>query len=559
MRRKRPERNRPARARLSRPVEGASRGEWVFGRRPSPFLIEQPVPYRPHLLILLEAETGRLVAMEAVEPASGTPAVAEWVASKVRGATPLRVEDDGLAQALRERLGDTVAVRVAQAPELDEVVDSLETQVDRDRDPAGPSWTDGAATDALTGFYEAAAQFDRSAPWDKVSDSHVLSVAVPALGRAGGIVSVIGQLGESFGLLLLRSLDDYVAFLRLSDADAQGRRRAPGAGVSLFTINFERPRDLPGGKKLAARARSHGFRPGPKGRVPYLLNVSPDGVPTPLTTDDYRLGAVVLEAVRRFIERHGHLFTDPPDQHVEETSRIAMPDGEVEVVVTAPPVDLPWRWGEEEAIDGVHRRDREEILAAFDADRRGSGASEADADAARWAAEEFLEFKAGWGGALTEWTPDDVAEYLLGYYPLEGLEVGADLQAIPGRLDAFLGWLASSGRGPAVAMGAARERLAECREGFLRDASDPRKFGPAKTLVQAMRAAGVDHTDRAAVDAFVRDFNRRLQKDPSLLPGGRDRRQAKAWVWSGEGPPPDPSAPCPCGSGKRYRRCCRPR
>ena len=129
------------------------------------------------------------------------------------------------------------------------------------------------------------------------------------------------------------------------------------------------------------------------------------------------------------------------------------------------------------------------------------------------------------------------------------------------RLDSFLAWLGAGGRGRAAGVRAARKRLAECREAFLRDASDPRRFGVAKTLVQAMRAASVDPADPAAVDSFMHDFNRRLADDPSLLPTPtfRVRRQDKAWVWSGEDPAPDPQAPCPCGSGRRYRKCCLPR
>ena len=201
----------------------------------------------------------------------------------------------------------------------------------------------------------------------------------------------------------------------------------------------------------------------------------------------------------------------------------------------------------------------EELLAPFHAARRASGASEDEADADVWAAEELLEFKTSLGGALDEWTPDDITKYLLEYYPSHGRKVAEDLQAIPERIDAFLGWLASSGRGPVAALAAVRKRLAEGREAFLREASDPRRFGLAKTALLAMQQAGVDRSDEAAVEAFRLDFDRRLKDDPSLRPDLPGRRRTKAWVWSGEGPPPDPQGPCPSGSGKRCRKCCQPR
>ena len=71
---------------------------------------------------------------------------------------------------------------------------------------------------------------------------------------------------------------------------------------------------------------------------------------------------------------------------------------------------------------------------------------------------------------------------------------------------------------------------------------------------------GVDPTDSRAVDAFMTEFNERVQTDPSLMPLPVDfSHHRRAWVWTPDQPPPDPRGPCPCGSGKRYRKCCMPR
>lgn len=541
----------------------ATSGDWVLGRRPAPFVIEKPAPYRPELRLLLDAGADQMIAIEAVE-SGGSPAdLAEWASGKLRPGIRLRIDDHTLAEALRQRVGEGIEVLEVATPEIDGAVDALEAFTARTRGARGrePVWADSAAADAKAGFYAAASHFERARPWEKASDGHVLAIDVPSMGWMGACVSILGNAEETFGLLLLRSLADYVQFVRLADAVVDERRRAPGAGVPLFSVNFDRPRDLPGGKKLAAEARAHGFVPGPQGRVPYILKLSPDAVPTPPTTDDYRLATACLEAVCRFVESHGELFTARPRERFHESATIVMPGGGLEVVVTCPPRDLPWRWGEEEPIEGLLERDRDEIAAAFHAARQAGGASPEEADADRWAAQEMLEFKARRGGVLTEWMPEDVATYMLEYYPSHGSETGEELAAIPSGLDAFLAWLATSGRGPAVPLEAARKRLRECRERFLRDASDPRRFGIAKTMVQAMRAANVDPADPAAVDSFMRDFNRRLGDDPSLLPMPTPsmKRPDKPWVWNGEDPPPDLRDPCPCGSGRRYRKCCMPR
>ena len=201
--------------------------------------------------------------------------------------------------------------------------------------------------------------------------------------------------------------------------------------------------------------------------MPYLLIFSADGVPAVPTTDDYRLASASLEATRRFVERHEELFTEAPRERFIEESTVTMPGAALGVVLTGPPADLPWRWGEELPIEGLRQRDLDEICMSFHAAREASGASAEEVDADRWAAQEMLGFKLKRGEALTDWTPDDVRAYLLDYYPSHGSETGDDLQAIPARLDAFLAWLAASGRAHAASIGAARQRIADRREEFL--------------------------------------------------------------------------------------------
>ena len=556
-------RRRPGREPADRAARraGATRGDWVLGRRPAPFIIEKPAPYRPELRVLLDAGADRMIAFEPVEPDGSARDVAEWAAGKVRPGIRLRVDEQVLAEALRQRLGAEVEILEAPTPEVDWALDALE---EYGADAGGgtvrePEWADGAAPDAKAGFYDAAARFERAAPWKKVSDGQVLAVDVPAMGWTGACVSILGQAEETFGLLAFRSLADYVQFVRLGDTLAEGTRRPPGPGVPLFSINFDRPRDLPGGKKLAKEARAHGFVAGPRGRVPYILKLSADAVQTPASTDDYRLATACLVAVYRFVERREDLFVGKPRQQIEERSIVLTPGGDVEIVVTCPPSDLPWQWGEEEPIEGLLRHDCEEMAAAFHAARLADGARAEEADADIGAAQEMLDFKAGYGGGLGEWTPDDITVFMLEHYPSHGIATGAELHALPPRLDAFLAWLAASGRGYAAPLQAARRHLAECRDRFLEEANDPRRFGLAKTVAQAMSAANVDTDDPAAVDSFFRDFNRRLKDDPSLLPSLAGGRPGKAWVWNGAEPPPDPQGTCPCGSGQRYRKCCMPR
>jgi hypothetical protein len=520
-------------------------------------VVEKPEPHRPELLMLIDVGASRMVALEAVSPGQTAEAVAEWAGSKVQGGVTLRVDSEDLASALRASLGARADVFVAETPEVDEAIDSFEEYADRQRAEGrrDPDWADDVPRAAKVGFYEAATRFEKVEPWRWASDGHVLAFDAPALGWPGAIAVVMGNAGESFGLTLFRSVDDYVRFVRLGDDPAS--RRRPGAGVPLFAVHLDHPRSLPGGKKLAAEARAHGFVPGASGRLPFIQKSTAELVPVPVSADDYRLATTCLEAVGRFVKAQPALFESPPQQRISTSSRIVMPGGDVEIEVAAPPRDLPWRWGEEEPIEGLRRRDREELLTAFRQAREAGGAAAPEVDADAWAAEEMLEFQQATGGSLVDWKAEDVAQFLLWHYPMRGTTTGAEVEELPRRFDAFLAWLQASGRGAAGRLAPARAVLVEQRAAFLAAARDERRYGPAKLMSAQMQAEGVDIGDQEAAAAFVERFNERLANDPTLLPmlGGPRTR----WVWDGEGAPPDPKAPCPCGSGRRYRKCCMPR
>lgn len=545
---------------MARPGRRAG-GEWVIGRRSGPFEVEGPTHYRPDLVLVVDAASGFVVASEPVHPEASADEVAARVESWLTPGVSLRVDDERIAEALRARLGPDQPVRVGPVPELRAPLAALSRFMGRGGGSRRrePLWTDEASAEARIGFFDAAAQFERSAPWEAAGDGQVLRLDVPALGWEGACVSILGAAGEEFGLLLLRSLEDFVAFTRLAGEPRRPANRRRAIGVPLLSVNFDHPDSITGGRVLAKRARAHGWQPGPDGRLAYLLKVGPDSVAQPVTTDDYRLATASLEAVRVFVEKHRRLFERPPTEQVETRLRVAMPVGDVEVRVTAPPGDLPWAWGEEEPIDGLRRAENEAVLEAFLEARRTSGASEEELGHAREVVDEALRFKATRGEPGDRWTPDEVEEYLLRHYPARGSAPDEELELVPASLDAFLEWLGTLGTGRVVALRAARQRLARCRDRFLTDARDPRRFGPAKTLLRAMVREGVDPTDSRAVDAFLTEFNLRVEKDPSLLPLPDFSHRGRAWVWTPDQPPPDPRGPCPCGSGKRYRKCCMPR
>jgi hypothetical protein len=182
---------------------------------------------------------------------------------------------------------------------------------------------------------------------------------------------------------------------------------------------------------------------------------------------------------------------------------------------------VPWSWGQEEPFEGLLKRDREETLRLFHADRLAGGASPEDADTDRDVADDMLRFRANDGEDPLHWTPDAVEDYLFQVCPHRRRAKGEDPKALPGRVDAFLEWLGRRDDQLPWRLQTVRKRVAECAAEFLE-------------VVGGQRASGSPEQ-------------------------AEQRSPGKAWVWNGDGPPPDPKGPCPCGSGRRHHKCCMPR
>jgi len=73
-------------------------------------------------------------------------------------------------------------------------------------------------------------------------------------------------------------------------------------------VSYDHPDSLPGGEELETNARILGWKPGKEGRLAYLLKMAADGEAQALTTEDYCLATVGLEAVRAFVDEHRRLF-----------------------------------------------------------------------------------------------------------------------------------------------------------------------------------------------------------------------------------------------------------
>jgi hypothetical protein len=91
------------------------------------------------------------------------------------------------------------------------------------------------------------------------------------------------------------------------------------------------------------------------------------------------------------------------------------------------------------------------------------------------------------------------------------------------------------------------------------NARDKSLWGPAKRLVMAAMAAGVDIEQPGALEAYAAQFNVRQMARAGFGPGAGAFAPFAHSPWL-ERRPARPSTgrydPCPCGSGKKFKFCC---
>jgi Plasmid pRiA4b ORF-3-like protein len=155
-------------------------------------------------------------------------------------------------------------------------------------------------------------------------------------------------------------------------------------------------------------------------------------------------------------------------------------------------------WDEEAA------KERERLLDRFAAWAERQGAVDE-----LGVAGSLLDYKAQYaGGNLGHWSADDLRDFLLEWCPHHLALPAEDIpQAIPG-VRAFLGFLDQTGL---LDPGSDRLQTLEATldwiaPRFAEAMGDTSRFGPAKAMLSAMQAAGVDLQDTDTVDRFLSDF-----------------------------------------------------
>jgi hypothetical protein len=299
-------------------------------------------PYRPDVVLLLDPASGLLMDVNVFKREDSAEVIAAWIAQRVErlprgpGRPRLRIDDDELGSLLPQRLAPGWDVVVAPTPEASAALASLAAYLTASPG-AGGHFSDGATPEAVGRFFEAAARLFRAAPWRAASDSQILALDAPAFGYEHACLCIIGALGESLGVLVYRSIEEYLSLVRMTIRS----EAITGPGVVTFAVNFDRSSGVP--QRLRQEAKRRGWRV-ERGGFPTVAHIDPDAVLRPLGDRDYAFAAAMLEALLRFTAEHGGVFAgDGPATPVQVRYEDEVGAA---VVITAPHPRATWAWGD---------------------------------------------------------------------------------------------------------------------------------------------------------------------------------------------------------------------
>ena len=298
---------------------GAGRSQssraWVGGRLSPPFFVNDrgPEPVRPEIVLWVELPDGVVVGQTVVMPEDSEGAVARALRGAMtqpavgppRQPDAIRVADAVTAVEVRAEVAGAIPVMVAPTPELDallaHMLATLPASADHDSYFAG-GHVSAAAVEKL---FEAGRSLFAVEPWKIADERQVMRMDIPALGVDGACLSIVGRLGETRGVMVFPSLDDFEQLLEgiRTGAVERGTRALDAAVLGL---TFEPATDLP--PSMRREAMEHGWPVAGADAYPVVEHRDPDGTARPLVERDVEIAAACARSLGAFFAEHAAVF-----------------------------------------------------------------------------------------------------------------------------------------------------------------------------------------------------------------------------------------------------------
>lgn len=355
--------------------------EWIGGTVSMPaYVTGEGEPYRPEAMFWMGAD-GAVIGSTVGMPGETLPMASESLQSAIdepmvgrpHRPTRVRVASAELADALRAG-HPGIDVVCAPTPELDEML-ALMFEHLAEGGALEPSYLSPEITpEAMAAFFKAAAALFRAEPWKLVPDDQsLLSVTIEPFGLRDAALSVIGQMGQSLGLILFSGLDDVEAYVEAAGARERGEEpEIP----PHFVLNFDRGADL--APELRKEISEHHWEVAGANAYPWLVAVEEELVARPPTAAEVTMAeAIALALTSVAAEKKALRKAWDGGEPISRTLSVTTHAGEVEVTLRAPYMRAPV------VFDPSH-----DILADLAALSRGDG--EIDGDARQALEDELL-------------------------------------------------------------------------------------------------------------------------------------------------------------------------
>jgi hypothetical protein len=480
------------------------------------YVTDSDAPYRPELLLWLNAD-GLVVGTTLGKPgellarASGhlRATIAKPMIGPPRSPGRLRVASDVLAASLRAD-HPSIEIRVGPTPEIDQVIEDMSEHMQSAPEIPQSMLGGGVAPEAMASFFRAAAALFRAKPWKLVPADALLSVTAEARGLREGALSVIGQMGQSFGFLLFPSVDDFNAYLDAAESIERGE--SPPTPEYLV-LNFERGAELD--PAVRKEISSHKWEVAGPRAYPWVACVDQTMVSRPPTAKELALlEAVALAVAALASEKQAVLAAFGGGEPFDRVYSVPTPEGNIVVNVRAPHPRQPAELSEPDdvlsalaqleedgAIDDVDRRQplEDELVAAFRASPEGSAVSAMEGHRmVMQFAGDFL------GASIATLEPAELREVLLEIIPRKVSVDPASAGAIIADCRAFYRFLKHA-FGLALAEDCLRVLGPSTAKKLEQGLSDPANFGMAKSILMAGKEAGFDIHSKEGIEAWLRE------------------------------------------------------
>lgn len=486
--------------------------EWLGGITPlNAAVLYEGGTFQPEVLLWMGADGLILGAVtglpgEVIRTASTSlrDAIAESTRLGRKGPTRVRVASAELAEELRKG-GPALEVVCAPTPELNEVFDELQSSIGSA--PALSYLSSGIGENAVAAFFRAAAGLYRVKPWKAVpDDSSAIGVTIDKLGIRDGVISVVGQMGESFGLILLYSVEAHDALVDATMAAMRGEE--PDVPPHLV-LHFERQAEIP--EPLLEEISAHRWEVAGPSAYPLITLLDEHMVDRPLSAHDLSILEAISLALPALLKDKRALMSAWKDgRQVVRTVSVRAAAGEVEVTFRAPHVDAAAALtddrpkggpgGPEVRYKALPEKDRalnEDLLAGFEMSQEAVGVANMGG------CELLLELAASqYGTTVDELKGPELRRILFELIPRFAQVEPAAAGPLILELRAFYTYLQremdleQAGACLRVLNGNSVKKL----EAAL---ADPRKFGLSKSILKAGLDAGFDTSSKEGIAAWM--------------------------------------------------------